>query len=254
MKRNNIIWCVVFILSAAPLLLCAQDTDAPKTSKNVLKVNLLSIPFNNIHLQYERQIAKKISVALGVRYMPEGDIPQKSKIIDLIDDQEVTKHISNFKTGNYAITPEIRFYMGKAALKGFYIAPFARYSNYTASLPFEFEYDVSGVPNKETIPLEGTLTTFTGGVMLGSQFRLAKMVTLDWWILGPQYGASKGDILGKKNLTPEEQDGLREELEGFTEDLPLVKTSYTVDGNGARLNLKGPWAGIRAGLCLGIRF
>lgn len=232
----------------------AQLSDSTQQNKNVIKINLLSLPFNNLHLQYERQIAKKTSVALGLRFMPKGNIPLKSTVLDLIDDPDATKHLTNLKTGNFAITPEIRFYLGKAALKGFYIAPFARYSRYTASLPFDFTVD-DGMGNEysEVIPLEGSLTTITGGLQLGSQFRLGKMVTLDWWILGPQYGGSKGNIAGRKNLSPEEQQELREQLEDIT-DLPLVKVTTKVDGNGANVDIKGPWAGVRAGLALGIRF
>lgn len=232
----------------------AQLADSTKQNKNVLKINLLSLPFNNLHVQYERQIGEKMSVALGFRYMPEGNIPLKSTVLDLIDDPDATKHLTNLKTGNFAVTPEVRFYLGKAALKGFYIAPFARYSRYTASLPFDFtvEDDMGGEYN-EVIPLEGKLTTITGGLLLGSQFRLGKMVTLDWWILGPQYGSSKGNVAGRKNLSPEEQQELRDQLNDIT-DLPLVKVTTKVDGNGADVDIKGPWAGVRAGLALGIRF
>jgi hypothetical protein len=37
-------------------------------------------------------------------------------------------------------------------------------------------------------------------------------------------------------------------------DIPLVEETYTVNANSASVSLKGPWAGIRAGLSLGIRF
>lgn len=244
-------------LATVVFSLCATLTQAQTDSntlddKNILKVNLLSLPFKNIHVQYERAFSNKMSFALGVRMMPKSGIPFKNTIISLAeDDDELVNQIDNFKTSNFAITPEIRFYMGKKALKGFYIAPFARYSKYTVSMPFEYTDDNN---NTNTIDLSGDLTTFTGGIQFGSQFKLSKAVYLDWWILGPQYGTSNGNVDGKKALTQEEQDDIRESLEDMTADLPLIKATYQVDGNGVRGNIKGPWGGVRAGLALGIRF
>jgi len=222
--------------------------------KNLVKVNLTAIPLKNYSFQYERAIGKKISAGLGFRYMPKSGLPFKSSMESLIDDPDTWKHIDNFKTGNTAITPEIRFYMGKSVFRGFYIAPFARFATYSAELSsFEYEYNHPVEGDKtETIPLSGNLKTITGGLLFGAQWKLSKLVYLDWWILGPQYGTSKGDITGKKALSAEEQEGLRKELEDL--EIPLVDTKTTVDANGAKVNFSGPWAGLRAGISLGFRF
>ena len=68
--------------------------------------------------------------------------------------------------------------------------------------------------------------------MLGAQWQLSKALYLDWWILGPNYGNSNGDIAGTKTLSPTEQQSLRDELSML--DIPLTKYTYTVDGNGAK--------------------
>lgn len=245
------------------LLLCvlgagtnyAQDKSTDKmsaastpVSKNLLKVNLLSLPLNNFSFEYERVIARKITLGVGYRFMPESGVPLKTTVYDLIDDPETTNQLDQFKTSNSAITPQIRFYMGKQALHGFYLAPFARFSTYKASMPFEFE--VNGT--NETIPLSGKLSTVTGGVLIGAQWKLGGRVYLDWWMLGPQYGSSEGSLSGQKSLTTEEQAELRKELGDL--DVPFADTKTTVDANGARMDITGPWAGVRAGLCLGIRF
>ncbi len=88
--------------------------------------------------------------------------------------------------------------------------------------------------------------------MLGSQWKLKKYLYLDWWILGPHYGASKGSIVGKQSLSPSEQSSLKTELDQI--DIPILKTTNTVDANGATVFFKGPWGGVRGGLCLGFRF
>jgi hypothetical protein len=136
----------------------------------------------------------------------------------------------------------------KPAFSGFYFAPFVRFTTFTADLPFDF--DVNGT--NETIPLSGNLKTVTGGFLLGAQWNLGKLLSLDWWILGPQYGSSDGKIEGKKTLSAQEQQELRDELQDF--EIPFSKTTTTVDANGAKVEFKGPWAGLRAGLSLGIRF
>ena len=217
--------------------------------KNIIKINLPALAFKNITVQYERALSRKTTVAGTFRFMPKGSIPFKSNIIKSADDPELERQLNNVEIGNMAFMPEIRFYLGKkGAFHGFYVAPFASIARYSANLLFE--YDDNGIT--KNIPLSGNVNSFTGGLMLGAQWKLSKALYLDWWILGPNYGNSKGDIAGKKTLTPSEQQALRDELS--TLDIPLTKFTYTVDGNGATVNFKGPWAGVRSGLCIGINF
>lgn len=171
-----------------------------------------------------------------------------STISNMIDDPETTRQLEELKTGNFAFTPEVRFYLGKEAMRGFYVAPFARYSKFTASMPFEF--DVMGTA--QTMPLSGDLKTFTGGIQLGAQWKLGNKLYLDWWMLGPQYGSAKGLLDGKRSLNAQEQQALRDELQDV--EIPFADTKTTVDANGARMDISGPWAGLRAGLSLGVRF
>lgn len=244
-------------------LLCATTAFAQKTdsirkttfNKNAIKLNLLSLPLNNINIEYERQLTKKISVGLGLRYMPKDKIPFVNNISKLLKDDNDNwgERINSAKLGNFAISPTIRLYLGEGNLKGFYIAPFARFAKYTTTLNYPFDVDNGINLVSESINLSGDLTTITGGLLFGSQFSLSKLITLDWWVFGPQYGTSDGNITGEKSLNEYEQNALRDQLKGL-DDLPIVKTNYTVDKNGVTVKIKGPWAGIRAGLSLGIKF
>lgn len=95
--------------------------------KNIFKVNLTALVLNNYMGQYERVLGKRVSVAISYRTMPESSVPFKSFILNQIDDPEgdAEEILNNLKLSNYAITPEIRFYMGKKGYgRGFYIAPF----------------------------------------------------------------------------------------------------------------------------------
>ncbi len=238
----------------------SADTVKKTDGKNLFKVNLTALPLKTYSVVYERAIGKKTSFGLGLRYYPEDKIPYLSKVEELIDDEDVNKILRDFRMSNFAITPEIKFYFGKDVFRGFYIAPFARYAIYNGSVPFDFDIDANDdgtIDRTETIPLNGDIKTFTGGLLFGAQWKLSKMIYLDWFILGPQYGSSKGSISGSTtNFSAVERDELRDELESVFEDadIPLVKIKTEVNDERANVNFTGPWAGIRAGISLGIRF
>jgi len=223
--------------------------------KNLVKWNAGALLLNNFSFQYERAITRKISVAMGLRFAPKSGFAADSKLKDLIDNDETWENIKDFKTGNIAFTPEVRFYMGKGGFQGFYFAPFLRYARYSAEIPYQFDVDDNSEQGyyTETIPLDGNVATLTGGLLLGAQWTIGKRFALDWWILGPNYGTSSGNIKGTQSLNAEEQEALRNTLQDL-EDLPVVKTKSTVDATGAKVDFNGPWAGLRAGLSIGFRF
>lgn len=228
---------------------------------NVAKINLLALPFRDISLQYERAVSRKISLAVGFRMIPKGRFPMLNAFESYIDDEATFEELQNIRLSNQAFTVEPRFYFGRHdGPRGFYIAPYGRYSTY--GLDFnEFEYTIEGedeagnyYAETHTIALNGRINGFTGGVLFGSQWRIGRWVYLDWWILGPAYGAASGKLSGSSSmpLDPEAQSALADELENL--EIPMVDTEAHVDSKGARLDMKGPWAGIRTGLAIGVRF
>ena len=99
---------------------------------NIAKINLSALATGTFSFQYERALSNKVSLALGVKFRPSSGIPFKSTIksfLDTLSDGVAIDFINNAKVGGYAITPEIRFYLGKGAMHGFYLAPFARYES-----------------------------------------------------------------------------------------------------------------------------
>ena len=222
---------------------------------NFIKLNLTGLPLKNYSIQYERVIKRKTSFAISFRTMPNTGIPFKKQILDALDptDTDTKNTIEQLKISNFAITPEFRFYLSKKGYgRGFYIAPFYRYASFTTD-NISIKYD-NGTGGSNTINLSGKLTSNTGGLMFGSQWALGKHVCLDWWILGAHYGSGKGDFTGKSSvpLTPTEQDDIRTQLNDL--DIPLTDKTVTVNASGASMQLSGPWAGLRAGISLGVRF
>lgn len=244
------------LLTIAAFNLSAQEKitkevkDEPAPAKNVVKINLFAIALKNISIQYERAVGRKVTVAGTFRYMPKGSIPFKNTIINLAStDPDTERQLNDLRIGNIAFMPEVRYYFSKkGAFRGFYLGLFANIASYSATVPIDYDNG----PITETINMSGKITGITGGLMIGAQFKLGNKIYLDWWILGPNYGSSNGKLTGQKNMNPVEQQDLRDELADL--DIPLTKYTYNVTGTGATMDFKGPWAGVRSGLCIGFRF
>src|SRR3546814_10756215 len=74
-----------------------------------------------------------------------------------------------------------------------------------------------------SVPLDGKLSTITGGLLFGAQWQLSERLYLDWWILGPSYGSANGQLTATTSLDGDEQQELREELTDL--DIPMVERS-----------------------------
>lgn len=247
MKKISLLF--VAIICSASIFAQKEKEEEPAPAKNMIKLNLPALVLKNITIQYERAVARKVTVAGTLRFMPKGSIPLKSTFKNLADDPDTEKQIDDLKVGNVAFMPELRYYLSKkGAFRGFYLGLFASIASYSADVPIQ--YDNGGTT--ETIPMSGKLTGITGGLMIGAQFKLSNKLNLDWWILGPNYGSSSGKLTGQKIMNATEQQDLRDELSGL--DIPLTKFTYNVNGSGATMDFKGPWGGVRAGICLGFRF
>jgi len=253
MKNKNILLLLLLGLSISA---SAQTSGSPAfgNKKDIVKIDLLALPLKNISVQYERVLSKRISVALGGRLMPETSLPFKSLLINQVagTDQDTKDIINNARLSNFAVTPEVRFYLGKGYGKGFYIAPYYRYVRF-ATNTVTVNYAEPTGPQR-SLSLSGDLSANTGGLMFGAQWFLGKNITLDWWILGAHYGSGTGNFNGVPStpLTPGEQSDVKQTLEDL--DIPLVDKTVNVTANKVQVAFSGPFGGLRSGLSLGIRF
>jgi hypothetical protein len=238
------------------LLVVIQNTSAQeikkdtalKIDKNLVKINLIGFSING---QYERILSKRISVSLSYRILPTGKLLFRGLIPT--SDPRTREELNNLIVSNSAITPEIRFYVGKKGYgQGFYLAPFFRSAKYGGKgIGIDFTLDNG---QSATFNMEGNIKTNTYGLLLGAQWKLGKNFWLDWQILGPNYGSATGTITGKSNiaLSTNERTSLQNALNDIT--IPFVRKNISVSPNEAILSLKGPWAGLRTGLSLGFGF
>lgn len=238
------------------------DEVRPENPNNI-KLNLFSLALQSVSMQYERTINKPFSFALGVQFMPSRSLPLKDIVNDLYPDADdaIIKAIDQLRLNQFSVTPELRWYVGRKGYgRGFYLAPFFRYSRFSIN-EIGFDYE-STLLTKEQVLLKGELTAKTLGLMLGAQWNLGSRFSLDWWIIGPQFGNATGILEGRttRALSIEDESSVQEILQSAFGELSSTNGIFSVSNNinvnsqGATVTLKGPWGGIRAGLCLGFRF
>jgi hypothetical protein len=243
---------VLFLL--LPLFALAQEKSAPAgVPKNIVRLNLSSMVLGNYHFTYERALRRNISFSLSYRFMPTGNIPFKDYFDNNLQSGDVK--FNEVTVGNSAITPEIRFYLGKGNMKGFYLAPYLRFSTFNATTPISYTSTSGGPAVEKTGDFTGKVTATSGGIMLGWQFNLSKKLLLDFQIIGAHYGSCNGnlDLVTVVPLSPSDQTSLQNSLNDIKIE-PFNITS-TVNSSGANIKVSGPWGGIRgANIGIGFRF
>jgi hypothetical protein len=246
-----------FLVGMLSIIILSASAQEKQTStipkKNLFKINLTSLPISNYGLQFERVVNKHLSVALGYRTMPLGNIPLKDNIVSIANgDANMQKTLDQLLISNTAITPELRWYPGRKGFgRGFYLAPFMRFGSFHGEgIKIDFNKAGGGTDN---ISLSGDLKSSTYGLLIGAQWSLGKHICLDWQILGPHYGTGNGSLSGISSFTlsSAEQTSIRDGIKSVS--IPNVNISSEVGSNNIKLNLTGPWAGIRAGISLGIK-
>lgn len=223
--------------------------------RNIIKLNLFALPLMTITLQYERVINKFLSVGVTGRYMPSMSVPYKNFIYNRYggDDPDFKETLDNMRISNFAVTPEVRFYLGKKGYgRGFYLAPAFRHARFTID---NLEYTYTDDQDVESsINMSGNMIANYGGFTVGAQWALGKHLSLDWWIFAPFIGSERTNLSGNTTepLSQEDQDNLKQNFE----DIGIPYTTVTADvyDYGANVQLRGMMVGLSTGLALGIRF
>ncbi|WP_154855469.1 DUF3575 domain-containing protein [Cyclobacterium xiamenense] len=222
--------------------------------RSILKLNLPALALNTYQLQSEYLAHRKFSLVISARYMPSGPLPYATRLASVVDDVSESD-LLKASLENYAVSPEIRYYLGKKGKgRGFYLASFfqiARYRGSYADLSVDFDLGEEVAPYQREVTVEGKLYSLSGGIYIGKQWRFARKFYLDWWIVGGSYGRSNGVFSADIPLDAEEQEVIREEL-AFTAEYPLIRVQPRVNESGIRTDVESFWGGIRTGLCLGI--
>ena len=237
-------------LLVAALIFQAQvnTLSAQNLGKNMAKINVSAFALKGFNVQYERQLSHRLTAAIGYSNIPYSTIAYQSMIENFFEDTDV--EVGKFQLGTSIFTPEIRYYVGKkGAYRGFYLAPYGRISNYKMQVPVSIS---TGINNK-TVLFNGKIDNLTGGLMLGSQWKLSERLYLDWWIVGASIGSANGNLVAATPLNTLEQQELRDQLSNI--DIPFTDIKYNVNSTGATVTTTGSMVGARGlGFNLGFRF
>lgn len=266
---RNCIAIIFFLFFSQHLSVFAQDTTltyaVPVALKspvkqppvNFIKLNLAALPMNNFSVQYERAVSKKISLALGLRMMPQGGLPFASTLGEVLanNDSDFVSAIQSIRIKNLAITPELRWYPGRKGYgRGFYIATYYRYltMDISSTKNIEISFDDN---SKRNIRMNAGLKMHNIGLMLGAQWMLSKRIFIDWWIIGAQAGLQSGAFTARPDM-----DFSTTQIAEMTDD---IKVNFTALGQTTKIDAKEvnvktnsllALTGLRGGLCLGVRF
>lgn len=145
----------LFIFCALAVALHAQKTANDKLS--VVKFNALGVLGGQYQLAYERAVAPKLSLQLSAGYLAGSS--EGSSL-------STNAKYENKRTG-YILIPEVRFYPGGNAAKGFFIAGFGRFRNANNTLTDNGTGDTGIAQN---LSRKKVTTTIGGGATIGYQW------------------------------------------------------------------------------------
>ena len=158
-----------------------------KGPQNVVKYNLLgTIAYRNIPLYFERAIYGPVAISAGFAYK----IPTKAGGVYGTAIKNIVESVggeADFgKIKGFSVTPELKFYFSeKGAPKGFYIAPYFRYSRYRLNM------SASGTNPTDKVYYDADVAfqyeSIGGGVQLGVQWLINDIFAIDWFFFGPGY-------------------------------------------------------------------
>ena len=217
--------------------------------ENMAKINISAFILKGFGVQYERKIGQRTTLALGYSAIPTSTVAFKSFYDKQIDNARV--NIEDFKIGTSIFTPELKYYFGnKGAFHGFYLSTYVRISHYNIEGPVKYN---SSTNVERTAIFSGSINSISGGLLLGSNFKIGKKLYLDWWIIGGSLGKASGNVSANTPLNQDEQNGLKDALNNT--DIPLTSIQSEVNANGATVTSKGSVVGLRGlGINFGIRF
>jgi hypothetical protein len=152
-----------------------------------------------------------------------------------------------------------RYYLGKKDMSGFYIEPYLKYVKLQAQ--GFLNDDVNGQPARFDSHFD--YSGFGAGFQLGVQFLIAKKVSLDFFLIGPEANSIKltgtaKDVYDNIPWTLADSQDAEKNIKEALEDIPIIgnKTVVTVDTNNKTVtaSYKGFAPGFRIGGSIGIRF
>ena len=242
------------VLICAVLGVYGQDGESPGLNrKYVVKFSPANYMLQSYPIEIERMINGKNSLILGVGIPRSGSLIGK---YGMEEPDDVTK--ADLSTMH--LRAAYRHYSGKSRLpKGFYIEPYLKYQNIKANMTASFETENEGITETFEGDVDANITTLNAGFQLGTQFLIAKRVSLDFYFFGLEAGLGNANVTG----TPKQPDAekiaeMRDEIQNGVDDLPsFLRDKIEVTSTNESVKVKAsslPYPWFRAGISIGIAF
>jgi hypothetical protein len=167
-------------------------------------------------------------------------------------------HTSEVQSSALSLFAGYRYYFGNRDVRGVYIEPFVKYLHHKADgiLVGELDGESARFDTKTDYSAIGA------GVQLGVQFLIAKRVSLDFFLIGPEgnsakFSSTSTDVASSIPWTFIEAHEAEQNIKDAMKDLPIIGNKIEVDVNQATktvyTNYHGFVPGFRFGASVGIR-
>jgi hypothetical protein len=215
------------------------------SQENIIKLGMSGVGYGNFALKYERAVTAKNSLSLTVGYLNQ-DMGLFTNDYSTVTDGGII--IDSLGRG-FHTSLDYRFYLGKEErTKGFYLAPYLRYWNYSFHMLDEIRLDYFDVDAK--------ISSIGIGFQMGFHWIVYDKISIDWSFFGlgvaymnPRmvYSIDKENF----NYSTIEQD-IRDVFDGW--DYFEKRLVTTPGENNLVAKLSTLFPGIRMGISIGYAF
>lgn len=210
--------------------------------ENVVRLGLGGLAVSNLNFDVERAVTDNQAVSLNL-----GILTPRSKLPFGIDDGT---DLDLERIGGISIAPEYRFYTGtQEALRGFYVAPYLKYSRYGVNAVGDYDGTDGDVAAK--------LSTIGGGIQLGAQWLINDRVSIDWSFFG--IGVNRHTLNLRLESDDREVDfqSLEDDFDATLAELPdFISKKIQTESGDDFISTKAPFLfpALRSSLSIGYAF
>ena len=182
----------------------------------------------NVRGEWAYSENKSLSVIVG--------IPRNSKLPGwLASDIEIDESgkITTNEFRSFGVIVENRFYLGSQALRGFYLAPYARYNRIALTR-------VTEIPEQGETRITGAVGGAGLGAAAGWQFRLGERVTMDVTFIGIDFKWLRGALTYSSTNPDNDIEAFRDKVAEAVKDIPLIGSKLAPEIDGDKIKVRTP--------------
>jgi len=208
----------------------ASSDDYKHFTVGIAPISLLT-RFGKFNVRGEWAYANNKSLSLLASIPITTNVP--SVVAKNVDVSEGTIINNEFKNLNFVL--ENRFYIAQDKPRGFYLAPYARYTRYDLSRNLE------KTSNNSTTTIRGTLGGVGIGGAAGVQFSMGPYMTMDITFAAVDIKWMRGTLRYKTNDPENDISMFRDQVQKVVSDIPVIGNNLAavIDGDEVKARVGG---------------